>query len=39
MLLADGTLRAGTTDRRGAAFDPVAPEGEVSLRPPSALAR
>jgi HEAT repeat protein len=39
MLLADGTLRTGTTDRRGAAFDPVAPEGEVSLRPPSALAR
>jgi len=39
MLLADGTLRAGVTDRRGAAFDPVAPEGDVSLRPPSALAR
>jgi cellulose synthase operon protein C len=39
MLLADGTLHAGTTDRRGAVFDPVTPEGDVSLRPPSALAR
>jgi hypothetical protein len=39
MLLADGTIRAGTTDRRGAAFDPVAPEGTVRLRPASALAR
>ena len=39
MLLADGTLRAGTTDRRGAVFDPAAPEGEVTLRRPSALAR
>jgi HEAT repeat protein len=39
MLLADGLLHAGTTDRRGAVFDPVAPEGEVSLRRPSALAR
>ena len=39
MLMADGTLHAGTADRRGAVFDPVAPEGEVSLRRPSALAR
>jgi cellulose synthase operon protein C len=39
MLLADGTLHAGTTDRRGAVFDPVTPEGDVSLRPPSALVR
>ncbi|HEY8038447.1 MAG TPA: HEAT repeat domain-containing protein [Polyangiaceae bacterium] len=39
MLLADGTLHAGTTDRRGAVFDPVAPEGDVTLRRPSALAR
>ncbi len=39
MLLADGTIRAGTTDRRGAVFDPVAPEGPVALRPASALAR
>ena len=35
--LADGLLRAGTADRRGAVLDPVAPEGEVTLRrPPSA---
>jgi HEAT repeat protein len=34
MLLADGTLRAGTTDRRGAVFEPLAPEGDVSLRRP-----
>jgi HEAT repeat protein len=33
MLLADGMIHAGTTDRRGATFDPVAPEGEVTLRP------
>jgi HEAT repeat protein len=39
MLLADGLVHAGTTDRRGAVFDPVAPEGDVSLRRPSALAR
>jgi HEAT repeat protein len=39
VLLADGTVRAGTADRRGAAFDPAAPEGDVSLRTPSALAR
>lgn len=28
----DGVLRAGTADRRGAAFDPAAPAGEVVLR-------
>ena len=39
VLLADGTIHAGTTDRRGASFDPVAPEGEAALRTPSALAR
>ena len=39
LLLGDGMLRAGTTDRRGAVFDPAAPEGDVSLRSPSALAR
>jgi HEAT repeat protein len=38
MLVADGTIHAGTTDRRGAVFDAVSPEGEVTLRPPSALA-
>jgi HEAT repeat protein len=35
LLLSDGTLRVGTTDRRGAVFDPAAPEGELSLRRPS----
>jgi HEAT repeat protein len=34
LVLADGTLRAGTADRRGAVFDPVAPEGAVSLLRP-----
>jgi len=37
--LADGLLRGGSADRRGAAVDPVAPEGELVLRRPSALAR
>jgi hypothetical protein len=37
--LADGAIHAGTTDRRGAVFDPAAPEGELALRRPSALAR
>ncbi len=39
MLLSDGTIHAGTTDRRGAAFDPQAPEGQTMLRPASALAK
>ncbi|MDP9150870.1 MAG: hypothetical protein M3O36_13145, partial [Myxococcota bacterium] len=39
MLLADGMIHAGTADRRGAVFDPVAPRGEVTLRQPGALAR
>jgi len=39
MLFADGLVRAGTADRRGAVFDPAAPDGDVSLRSPSALAR
>ena len=34
MLFADGTLRAGTADRRGAVFEPLAPDGDVSLRRP-----
>ena len=37
MLLADGTIHAGATDRRGATFDPVAPEGQVTLRPAALL--
>jgi HEAT repeat protein len=39
MLMADSTLHVGTTDRRGAVFDPAAPEGEVTLRKPTALSR
>jgi hypothetical protein len=39
VLLADGLLRTATTDRRGAVFDPAAPEGEISLRRASAIAR
>jgi HEAT repeat protein len=39
ILFADGMIRAGTADRRGAVFDPAAPDGDVSLRTPSALAR
>jgi cellulose synthase operon protein C len=31
ILFADGTVRSGTADRRGALFDPVAPEGDVTL--------
>jgi hypothetical protein len=37
--LADGSIHVGTSDRRGAVFDPGAPEGEVSLRRASALTR
>ena len=35
LLLADGTLRAGIADRRGAVFDPAAPEGDLMLLRPS----
>ncbi|HXX67813.1 MAG TPA: hypothetical protein VEK07_11555, partial [Polyangiaceae bacterium] len=31
LLMADGLLRVGRTDRRGAVFDPAAPEGHVEL--------
>jgi HEAT repeat protein len=31
---ANGLVRAGTTDRRGAVFEPNAPEGDVALRRP-----
>jgi HEAT repeat protein len=34
VLVADGMIRAARTDRRGAVFDPAAPEGWVMLRPP-----
>lgn len=39
MQLADGTVHTGTTDRRGAVFDPAAPVGDVTLRRPGALVR
>ncbi len=39
MLLSDGTVHVGTTDRRGAVFDPAAPGGDLTLRKPSAFAR
>ena len=39
LLLADGMVHVGTTDRRGAVFDPAAPAGEIALRRPSALVR
>jgi HEAT repeat protein len=35
IVLADGTLRLGTADRRGALFDPVAPQGDVTLCRPA----
>jgi HEAT repeat protein len=31
LLLSDGLVRAGTSDRRGAVFDPRAPEGSLQL--------
>jgi HEAT repeat protein len=37
LLMSDGLLHEGTTDRRGAVFDPAAPEGVVTLRGPTAL--
>ena len=36
IVLPDGLVHVGTTDRRGAVFDPVTPAGEVSLDRPSA---
>ncbi|MCL2448416.1 MAG: HEAT repeat domain-containing protein [Polyangiaceae bacterium] len=39
MLLADGLVHAGTADRRGAVFDPVAPEGQLRLIPPGGVSR
>ncbi|MBV8152315.1 MAG: HEAT repeat domain-containing protein [Candidatus Eremiobacteraeota bacterium] len=38
-VFSNGLLRAGVSDRRGAFFEPNAPEGFVALRKPSALAR
>jgi HEAT repeat protein len=34
---ADGMLRAGTADRRGALFDPAAPAGTIALRRPTSV--
>lgn len=39
VLLPDGLLRVGISDRRGAVTDPVAPDGSLMLLPPSAIAR
>jgi len=39
LLMPDGLLHLGATDRRGAVFDPAAPEGRVTLRPATALQR
>jgi HEAT repeat protein len=36
IVLGDGMIHVGTTDRRGAVFDPVTPSGDVSLERPSA---
>jgi hypothetical protein len=36
VLLADGLIHAGAADRRGAVFDPIAPEGPMRLVPLSA---
>jgi cellulose synthase operon protein C len=35
--VADGTIHVGATDRRGGTFDPVAPEGQLALRPPDPI--
>ncbi|CAN5505436.1 hypothetical protein BH09MYX1_BH09MYX1_46550 [soil metagenome] len=37
LLLADGMLRVGLADRRGALFEPAAPRGALSLRRPSTV--
>jgi hypothetical protein len=39
LLMPDGLLHLGMSDRRGALFDPAAPEGMVTLRSPTALQR
>jgi hypothetical protein len=36
IVLGDGLIHVGTTDRRGGVFDPVTPAGEVALERPSA---
>jgi len=39
LVLADGSVRLGLTDRRGAVFEPAAPRGELGLAVPAPLAR
>jgi hypothetical protein len=39
LLRADGMIRAGLADRRGAVFERFAPDGTLSLLVPAALAR
>ena len=39
LLLPDGLVRVGISDRRGAVTDPAAPDGVLTLLPPSAIAR
>jgi HEAT repeat protein len=39
LLMPDGLLHLGASDRRGAVFDPAAPEGRITLRPATALQR
>ncbi len=38
LVVADGTIRAGLADRRGAVFEPAAPDGGLELTVPAALA-
>ena len=39
LVLPDGLMRLGVTDRRGALFEQAAPRGEVMLEVPAPLAR
>ena len=39
LVLADGGMRLGVTDRRGALFEPAAPRGSVQLTVPAPLSR
>ena len=39
LAFADGFVRVGLADRRGALFEPAAPDGLVALEPPGAQAR
>jgi hypothetical protein len=39
LVLADGSVRLGLTDRRGALLEPRAPRGELALTVPAPLAR